>query len=196
MAKRKNKEKFSIGFVEIPLDRLIQADWNYKDNDPDLAEALERNISERGQVENLIVRELGNDYEIVNGNHRLPVLKNLGYETAMCYNLGNINSVMAKRIAIETNETRFDNDEVILAKVIKDITEEIPMDELEYTMPYDRDELDEYLANASDFDWEEESQEGEPTDPAGNSGEDDDLQENEIECPHCGGIIIVEEEKE
>lgn len=140
-------------YIEIELSKLVKADWNYKEDNDDLKEKLKVNITKNGQVENLIVRELGKGkYEIVNGNHRYDAMVELELKTAVAYNLGVIKLEDAKRIAIETNETRFLTNEVKLAAVLKELTGEFTIDDMVSSMPYDEEKLKNYLEMA-DFKW-------------------------------------------
>jgi hypothetical protein len=140
-------------YREIKITNLVKADWNYKKNDEHKKEKLKENIKRNGQIENIIIRPLDTGfYEVVNGNHRFEALKELGMETAICYDLGNISQRAAMRIAIETNETKFDTDQVSLAELIKEIVEEFPIDELELTMPYSDQDLENYI-KLTEFDW-------------------------------------------
>lgn len=140
-------------FIEIPINQLVKADWNYKKDDENKKEKLKNNIKRNGQIENIIVRRLDSGfYEVVNGNHRFDALKDLGIETAVCYDLGKINQQQAIRIAIETNETRFESDHLLLAERIQEIIEEFNIDDLLETMPYSEHELNNY-SELLDFDW-------------------------------------------
>lgn len=128
------------GFCEIPIDKLVKAGWNYKENNQELAEKLSNNIKRNGQIENIIVRELETGfYEVVNGNHRLDVLKELGFETVYSFNLGDISEAQAKRIAVETNETKFESSEKLLKGIMKEINNEFDIDDLLLTMPFSED---------------------------------------------------------
>lgn len=125
-----------IGFCSIQIDRLVKAGWNYKTNNEELAEKLANNIKRNGQIENIIIRELQTGfYEVVNGNHRLDVLKSIGYSDVYCYNLGFITENQAKRIAIETNETKFSTDKGLLDDILKELQTDFDIDDLISTMP-------------------------------------------------------------
>lgn len=140
-------------FIEIPITELVKADWNYKKDDEDKREKLKNNIKRNGQIENIIVRRLDSGfYEVVNGNHRFDALKDLNVETAICYDLGKISQQQAIRIAIETNETKFESDHLLLAERIQEIIEEFSIDDLIDTMPYSEQELNNY-SELLDFDW-------------------------------------------
>jgi DNA-directed RNA polymerase specialized sigma54-like protein len=136
-----------IGFIEIPLSQISMSSWNYKGDDKKLMRKLVDNISENGFLENIIVREMGaNKYEVVNGHHRLQALKKLKPETVMCYNLGAVGLAEAKRIAIETNETAFETDQIKLSELIKKIVQDFDVSDLEKTMPFSSQELIEISA--------------------------------------------------
>ena len=147
------KKGYKLGFIEIPTDKLVKADWNYKTEDPNKQEKLKENIKRNGQIENIIIRELETGfYEVVNGNHRLSVLKALNIEKAYSYNLGKISQAQANRIAIETNETKFDTDSIALAERVKELTEEFDLKDLINTLPYSETEIDNF-SKLTDFDW-------------------------------------------
>lgn len=134
------------GFCEIPIDKLVKAGWNYKENNNELAEKLANNIKRNGQIENIIVRELDTGfYEVVNGNHRLDVLKKLGFETIYSFNLGDISEAQAKRIAVETNETKFSSNNESLSALVKELS--IEFDDIDLTMPFSEEEMNEMLAD-------------------------------------------------
>jgi hypothetical protein len=126
----------------IELSKLVKADWNYKEDDHEIAKKLKKNIENNGQIENLIVRNLGNGtWEVINGNHRLDVMHDLGLKTAMCCDLGMISLQQAKRVAIETNETKFPNDPLKLMEVIKDLGSTFEVEDLSLSLPYTEDEI-------------------------------------------------------
>lgn len=157
-------------YKELPIDVLVQADWNYKKNDEKLQKKLADNIEKNGQIENILVRPLGNgEYEVVNGNHRYMALKSLGVKKAIVYDLGEISLQQAQRIAIETNETKFESDNVALAEILSNLTDEFGIADLEVTMPYTGDELSNF-SEMLNFDWEgEEKAEEEESDSSKSS---------------------------
>jgi len=171
-----------MNWLMISINDLIKAKWNYKTDDPEKAEALKNNINKNGQIENIIVRQVGNKYEVINGNHRLDVFKELLYTKVYCYNLGIITDSMAKRISIETNETKFVTDFIKLGGLIKDLKLDFNFDDLEKTMPFSKDELSK-LIKLSEFDFDKNKK----------NLLDNQLQSSDnikeghiIKCPECG----------
>jgi ParB-like chromosome segregation protein Spo0J len=168
-------------WVRIPLHKLTPAPWNYKVRDAFLAEKLEANIRRNGQVENLIVRRLNDSglWEVVNGNHRLEAFHALKLMSAMCFDLGEIPEVQAKRIALETNETHFEDDPEKLARMVGDIISASPnAAELIATLPYTDSQLDQ-MRLMNDFDWRAAL----PPEP--DAGEGAPI----VKCPACGELF-------
>jgi len=137
----------------IPMEELVKAEWNYKQEDEEMATALVENFKRNGQVENLIVRQLDTGYyEVVNGNHRYDALKVLGAKKVVVYDKGKISLTEAQRLAVETNESKFVADQVELAKLLKEMTDTFDEDELLATLPYSKQELDN-MVSMTEFDF-------------------------------------------
>lgn len=134
------------GFVELEVSQLVKAPYNYKSEHKEMTAKLKANIEKNGFIQNLIVRELETGaFEVINGNHRYDVLVDMQIEKAMCFNLGEISEKKAKRIAIETNETAFPNDMLLLADTLRDISKEFSIDDLLGTLPYTEKQLNKLL---------------------------------------------------
>lgn len=170
------KEKKQKGWLEIDIKELVKADWNYKTDDEAKLKKLQENIKRNGQIENIIIRELDTGFfEIVNGNHRYEALLSLNQNNVMCYNLGKISDSQARRIAIETNETRFETDNIKLAELISEISQDFTLEDLEETMPFNQTELTNFK-ELLDFDWNKFS----PTEDDNLEEENEDLEEKEV----------------
>lgn len=170
------------GFCQIPIDRLVKAGWNYKQDNQGLMDKLVENIRRNGQIENIIIRDMADgSFEIINGNHRLDAMRALEFESVYCYNLGDISDAQAKRIAIETNETKFFTDQSRLEEIILEIIEEDGLDDFSLSMPFSDDyvnsiinhdiNLDEFFEDITNTEKEEETK--------------------ELICPHCGKNVYV-----
>lgn len=167
-------DESKIGYLDIPINKLVKADWNYKLNDDELHNKLLENFKRNGQIENIIVRELDTGFfEIINGNHRLGVMKELNMKKVHCFNFGKISLTQAQRIAIEVNETRFRNDEFALGRLFKEIQEEYDMDDLLKTLPFSDKEISDYMSIL-------DLPEYEVTEPIETN------KSKEVICPNCG----------
>jgi ParB-like chromosome segregation protein Spo0J len=132
--------------VWIPIEQLVKAEWNYKKNDDAMLKKLIENLRRNSQVENIVVRDLGNwRYEIVNGNHRYDAMVALGIKTVACINVGPIDLISAKRLAIELNETRFPNDYLSLSERLIELTKQYIPADLAETLPYSENEINEFV---------------------------------------------------
>jgi len=141
------------GFIDIDVSKLIKADWNYKEENDQQTENLLNNFKRNGQIENILIRELDTGFfEVVNGNHRLDVMKILEIKKAHAYNFGKIGLAEAQRLAIETNETKFDSDSIKLAELITTLAKEFPTSELANTMPYTEEQIQK-MTELTEFDW-------------------------------------------
>lgn len=131
------------GFGNLAVASMVKADWNYKVDDAEKAAKLTANIKRNGQVENLIVRPIGKGkFEVVNGNHRLDAFTKLGMKEAMVFNTGKISDAAARRLAVETNETKFDSDPLKLADILETIMGEFGQsNEFLETFPMSHDEI-------------------------------------------------------
>lgn len=111
----------STGFMVVAVADIAPEKENYKADDKQAAKALSANIARNraqgrgtGQIMNMLVREAGRKFEVVNGNHRLKELQRQDIKNALVYNVGKVSREEAYRIAIETNETSFEPDDVKL----------------------------------------------------------------------------------
>ncbi len=129
-------------YLIVPVHLIKKAPWNYKTDDDKISEKLSNNIGRIGQVENVQLRDLEDGYfEMVNGNHRLDVFLQRGIKFIFAYNHGDISIDEAKRIAVETNETRFYADELKLSKIINELKSEFNVEDLKTTFPYSEHEF-------------------------------------------------------
>tara|TARA_R110000868_G_scaffold93644_1_gene259108 strand:- start:186 stop:809 length:624 start_codon:yes stop_codon:yes gene_type:complete len=142
-------------FITLPVAQLVEAEWNYKVQNAFVQGKLVENIRRNGQLETIIVRPIAKDvFEVVNGNHRLAAFRTLATESVVVCNVGPITDAAARRMAIETNETRFERDDLQFAARLNEIMQEFPTDQLLVTMPYTEEELQSALS-VQTFDWEE-----------------------------------------
>lgn len=166
------------GWCDLPLTSLILAEWNYKEDDEELASKLREGLLRNGQIETLLVREVGDDtYEVINGNHRLPVMVGLEIETAHCFNVGTITGEAAVRLAVELNETRFATDPLTLALRLSELDEAFGREDLLATLPFVDFQLDAYAGMLEEIEWANPVEKD--TTPPGDDGT--------MTCPTCDG---------
>jgi len=152
------RRKLARGWHEVDIKLLDYAPWNYKTDDEEKARKLQNNIDRNGQVESIIIRDMGTGrFEVVNGNHRLTAFTNAGIDKPMCFNTSVTSERAAQRLALETNETKFDNDPIKLGQIASGLLEEFEKKDLLETLPYDEPEFDSYAEMDSWDDNDEET---------------------------------------
>jgi len=164
--------------VEMDIGDLIPADWNYKsDGTPEQIEKLCNSIKEDDSAGVVAVRELGDKFEVIDGNHRLQAVQLLKWKKVPCENFGSITKAKAVTIARRRNHKWFEDDLIAYAELFKnEVLEEFTIDQLETFMPDSRQEM-EGLEKLLDFDWDQYKLD--ESDP-------DADEPKMITCPHCG----------
>lgn len=183
------ERKIFANYKFIPIDLLVPADWNYKSDDEFMSQQLLNNIKRNGQIVTCQVRRLNTGfYEVVDGNHRLIALKQLGYEYVIVYDHGEISISQAQRLAIETNETKFNADPTKLASLFKDLALDFPEIDLLETLPFTQDQFTEILNTINipetnyDENFEDTPNIEEPIEPKTKRGDLYELNEHRLLC--------------
>lgn len=168
--------KAETQLVEIDIDDLLKADWNYKtDGTPDEIEMLAESIREDRSAGVMAVREmLVNDkikFEVIDGNHRLDAVALVGWEKVPCENFGRISKAKAITIARRRNHQWFKDDVLKYAELFKnEVLQEFSLEQLEKFMPDSREEMENF-SKLLEFDWDSFN---------GNGNTDDETNQNGI----------------
>ena len=70
--------------MAILIDVLDPNPWNPNRMTPEMRKTLRLNLQREGFVNPLTVREVGNRFQIINGEHRWRIAQELGYQTVPC----------------------------------------------------------------------------------------------------------------
>ena len=140
---------------KLSIDSLVAAAWNYKSaGTPDQIERLKNSIMHDSSAGVLCVRRLPNGkYEVIDGNHRLTAIQQLGIAEVWVEDFGDITLAQAVAISYRRNEQWFETDSIQLSKIMRDsVLPEIGTEVLESIAPLNKHEL-ESLLNLAHFDW-------------------------------------------
>lgn len=156
-----------LNIQHLSMDDVAPNAWNpNKQTERQFAAEIE-SIQDHGFIMPIIVRQVDNAYQIIDGEHRyraLTAMKAQGQSGA-----GNVNDLLqaghvpaivldadentAKRLTIILNETRGRADLALLAEVVADLSQEIDVVDLLSGMPYTEKEVEE-LISVTEFDWD------------------------------------------
>ena len=141
--------------VDMNINDLVKADWNYKtDGTEEQIQKLMNSITEDSSVGVLAVREIEDNFEVIDGNHRLEAVTRLGWKKIPCENFGGITKAKAITIARRRNHKWFEDDLMSYAEIFSDtVLSEYSIEELEKFMPDTKEEMED-LKDLLNFDWD------------------------------------------
>ncbi len=141
----KNRQRYLV-ITELRVDLLDANPWNPNRMTEVIRAKLRLNLKRDGFVAPLLVRKLGDRYQIVNGEHRWQIARELGYTTVPCVVLEDLDDRRARILTVNLNELGGDPVPSLLAKLLHDLEEESPLSELAAVLPYDEAEIKDTLA--------------------------------------------------
>lgn len=137
---------------ELPLDVLVEAAWNANRVDAATLARIRRSIETFGIVENLVVRPLYTGesdtgrYEVLSGNHRLRLYRELGLAAAPCHVVF-LEDAEARLLAQVLNRTRGEDDPEAYARLLREILADIPTGDVLSFLPETYETLEELLGD-------------------------------------------------
>jgi ParB/RepB/Spo0J family partition protein len=128
-------------YPSIPIDRIVPNPWNPNVESEFIYDRLKKSITEMGFIDPITVRELQDGtYQILNGEHRFRAAKELGIPEIPVLSLGVISDTIAQQITlVMTIQGQEDN--IKLAKMIKDLAGDVGMVKLSEILPYTHEDL-------------------------------------------------------
>ncbi|MDE9568849.1 ParB/RepB/Spo0J family partition protein [Xenorhabdus bovienii] len=117
----KNTMESKTKFLEVATSKLIPNGWNTNSVPVLNMDKLKVSVTKLGLFKPIIVREVGDKYEILGGEHRWRVAVELGMPTIMVANLGELNDTTAKQISVIDNERYGEDDAGSFARLLEDI---------------------------------------------------------------------------
>ena len=121
--------------VDIPVEQLRGAPWNANHMDEGMMEHLRESVGRYGLVENLVVRPLGSgSYEVLSGNQRLRLLRELGMSTVPCF-VVDLDGARARLLAQALNRVRGQDDLGLKAELVREVLKSVSEAEVMALLP-------------------------------------------------------------
>ena len=121
--------------IEIPVEQLVEAPWNSNRMDEWMQGRLRASVVKYGLVQNLVVRPLSvNTYEMLSGNQRLRVLREVGVMAAPCV-VVELDDARARLLSQALNRVQGEDDLGIRAELVRDMLAALPQDEILAVLP-------------------------------------------------------------
>jgi ParB family transcriptional regulator, chromosome partitioning protein len=115
----------------IPMEDLVEADWNANRVPPGLLAKLQRSLEQFGVVENLVARphpSRAGCFEVVSGNHSLRLLHEMGYPRVPVV-VVELDDARARLLAQTLNRTRGADDPEAYARLLEQVLAELEVGE-------------------------------------------------------------------
>jgi len=124
----------------IELNRIAPNNYNPNVVSEDILAKLRAEIAQKGLCEPIIVRKSGNGYEVVDGEHRWQVCKDLGWPEIPCI-IQDYTDTEAKIKTLQLNYMRGSAVPIKLASLIHDLSKEIKLEDLAKMLPYEEPQM-------------------------------------------------------
>ena len=126
---------------KIPLDDLVAHPLNANVMSEDLSEKLRAHIKRTGRYPHLVVRPHEGKYQVLDGHHRVAILKDLGHTEARC-DVWEVDDREAKLLLATLNRLEGQDQPIKRAQLIHELLGEMSMDDLAGLLPETDRQLD------------------------------------------------------
>ena len=124
----------------LKIEQISPNSYNPNVIQEDIMAKLRAEIAHKGLCEPIIVRQAGDTYTIVDGEHRWLICKELGWQEIPCI-VQDYDDSEAKIKTLQLNYMRGFPVPIRLASLIHDLNKEIPLEDLARRLPYDEPQL-------------------------------------------------------
>ena len=119
----------------LPVDQLVEAPFNPNRMDAAMAGRLSESIDRFGVVQNLVVRQTGEDqYEVLSGNQRLSLLAERGITEVPCV-VVEVDDIQARLLMQALNRVQGDDDIGLKAELIREVLQSIDQEDVLSLLP-------------------------------------------------------------
>lgn len=146
------KIEYDIAKISVvDIDRVKPNSWNPKNKNTDEYKKVLKSVRTNGLRIPVVVRSVGDDFEIVDGEQRFTACKDLNYKQVLIYNEGIMSDKKAKELTI-WYQVQVPFDDFALSELITNMSNEFTLEDLD--LPYELLEL-KNLVELTDFEWDE-----------------------------------------
>lgn len=110
-----------IKFISVDVALLRPNPWNTNKVPPANMDKLKNSMSRLGSFKPVIVRDMGDFYQILGGEHRWQAAVEMGWSTIPVANLGHIDTTEAQQISVIDNERYGEDDAVEFQRLLEEI---------------------------------------------------------------------------
>jgi len=129
-----------MDIVQIELNKISPNDYNPNVMPEDILAKLRAEIADKGSCVPIIVRRRGDGYEIVDGEHRWRICRELGLEEIPCI-VKDYDDNEAKIKTLQLNYLQGSVVPIRLAHLIHDLNKEIKLEDLAGRLPYETPQM-------------------------------------------------------
>lgn len=133
-----------IEIQDIEIDKIYPNKWNPNTMSERTFEHLKAEYQRVGYLQPILVRRVGDKYEIIDGEHRWRAGVELGFKKLKCI-IVDFDEKTAKLTTINMNHIKGIEDPFKLSELIKDLNTVIDTDELSKILDMDKLELQSLL---------------------------------------------------
>jgi ParB-like chromosome segregation protein Spo0J len=123
-----------IGPKMVPLDDLVPHPLNANVMSDDMREKLKAHIKRTGRYPFLVVRPFGEKYQVLDGHHRVAILRELGHREARC-DVWAVDDREAKLLLATLNRLEGQDLPIRRAQLIHELLGEMSLDDLAGLLP-------------------------------------------------------------
>lgn len=136
--------------VQLDVALLDPNPWNVNRMSKAMQRKLTAYLKREGLVEPIVVRphpEHQGRYEILGGYHRWSICKSeLGYPAIPCVVVEGLDDKRAKILSVNLNSMSGQPVPSLLSELLNDLQHGMPLDDMAATLPYDQDEIVDFLS--------------------------------------------------
>lgn len=153
--------KIKDNYQRVPIEKVKVNKWNPNEQTEFIFKHARKSLRDQGQLLPILVREVGKDFEIIDGEHRYRGALAEGADDISVNNLGRVSDQVAKQLTIIMNETRGEARRDKLSALLHSLEDSLGLEELLASLPIQETEI-QSLLGSNEVDWTQTNDLSEP----------------------------------